>query len=317
MENAFQAMLQERPVITGGRLGEAVWLPEFVEKNGTRFVALQSRDYHWTRFCGMPKKAFGALFVWFYRGRAMPLFARGTSAEAARTRGTGAEAVRQRWARSWAATADRGRQLREALSGVVWLVVATHINAGHLNPQGGIATIAMCHSIVRNCARVGDIIMLVTCAKPRQRDGAYSDERLLLGIMVVTSTIPPWIYYSVAGPTWTRERADRAYTCRLRENMRSARDQLAGADGDGRGRIARMAQVNRVTWRVQYTNGLDVRYSLRARARIHGASTVDLATRTRDWRACVLVSRVYAVFPADSDVVGHRRSSFFPPAPKR
>lgn len=57
MENAFQAILQDRPVITGGRLGEAVWLPEFVEKNGTRFVALQSRDYHWTRFCGMPKKA--------------------------------------------------------------------------------------------------------------------------------------------------------------------------------------------------------------------------------------------------------------------
>ena len=56
MAGEFQAILLDRPVITGGRLGNAAWLPEFAEKHGKRFFAPGTKDYYWARFCGLPKK---------------------------------------------------------------------------------------------------------------------------------------------------------------------------------------------------------------------------------------------------------------------
>ena len=231
------------------------------------------------------------------------------------TPGTGAEEANVRWAREYAQSSSRRRgrsaaSIEALLTGVAWLCVATNVNPGHLNHENGLATVALCHSVVRSCARVGDVVFFVSAARPNRRLGIFADQRLLLGILVVTATLAPWVYFSLGAPQWAYGRIDRPYTCRFRRpSARQARDvgafMLAEDEGQ-RARIAHRARANRSSWRVRYANGPDVIYGARPRTRIHGHGIVPRNVRQRDWRARVLASRVYVVFPADDGVVGHR-----------
>ena len=201
-----------------------------------------------------------------------------------------------RWAQAALTTADLTRPTTaDVLSGRAFVCVAAVHGQGHLNAEGGYATIALCHALARKCARPGDVIFIVSSVRSQPHYGVSlrrHGARLLLGVLVVRGKFDPWVYHGAAAPDWAIDRVDRSYTARLlertaaeqRDNARVLRDL-----GGDKCRAVRVRQRGAFRYEVKYKRRdhttFVVEYVVRSRVRWHGRRTlhpVSVGARARD-----------------------------------
>ena len=220
-----------------------------------------------------------------------------------------------RWARGALETRSIRRHGDRALSGRCIVVVSTHHAQSQMCYEGGIATMVLCHSLARICARPGDVIVVISAVNTRRSYGIGSTDRLVLSVLLVSQTYAPYIYYSLGAPAWVRGRADRVYRAvlagRTAAQQRNTGTTFSGLD-NGTVLPVRSVDVRDGGWRVAHgrkrnADPILVQYTLRAHPRFHGADVITDEERTRDFRGRVLMGRQFANFPGDANVRGATR----------
>ena len=233
-------------------------------------------------------------------------------AQAARAQAIGT-AMRQHW-NNELMYEDRHRTAgRVPLTGRALITAGFHNLRAHACVQDGTMTVALCHSMVRQTAKPGDVI--ICCATgPKNGFGLKIQKgvTLITHIAVVESTLGPSTYYSRVAPGWVQNRADRIYAFSLDTGLtgrtasqREGENALRSID-DGRNLVVRTCAPRgrpAHTWKCKLRCGSQCTFRLRCshNVRFHRAGEIDHKKRLRDFRGRVLVCKSYRQFPADSD----------------
>lgn len=221
----------------------------------------------------------------------------------------------RRWANELTDAARARTAGRVPLTGRCILASCNKNLRAHANAEGGILTVALCHSLVRQTARPGDVVVL--CASGPNRAYGLNIPRqrcLITHIMVVESTMSHARYYGRIAPRWAAGRADRIYSMSVNgvETQRSrlcrngqthALRQLEDGSSNTVLRTCHATGRPPHTWSGMLRNGVQVTFALRCAhdVRFHRAGEIDHATRLRDFRGRILVGRSYKQVPGDID----------------